>query len=594
MKFDLQTWDWIFLIWFLGVTVGVGLYYTKRAGSNLKEYFLSGRNLPWWALGTSMVATSFAADTPIVVTGFVLSQGIAGNWLWWNFLIGGTLTVFVFSRLWRRAEITTEIELIRIRYHGRPAHFLRGFKAVYLGLIVNAIIFGWVTRAMSQVLEVVFGVNQQIAVGILIGLTLIYTLLSGLWGVVASDVLQFAMAMVGSVMLAGLAVAEVGGLPNLIQGVRELEVEYGRNILDVFPSGWDAFSYGVLILILVNWWAVYYPGAEPGGGGYVAQRMFAARDENHARAGTFWYMFVHYVIRPWPWILVALAAAVLEPRFLAGHTDGPYVAEQAYPWMFRLLPVGILGLVIAAFFAAFMSTITSLLNLSASYLVNDLYLPFFAKSKTTDKRQVLVARCAVATVTATGCWISWQLQNAGSGWALVMNATAGTGLVLVLRWLWWRINAWSEISAMVGSGLICGYAYSTSGEQQILSVTGADAAILDQVRLLVIVAATTLVWLAATFLTAPTERGALENFYRKIRPGGWWKPVAAGLGMKSVPLTRDMLLWVSSTMFIFGSLVGTGALLLQQWGSAVVFLPIAAVGGLVLYLGLRREIRQRL
>jgi SSS family transporter len=588
----LHAWDWVFLVWFLAVSLGVGVYYTRRAGSNLAEYFLSGRDLPWWALGTSMVATTFASDTPLVVSGLVISKGIAGNWLWWNFLFGGTLTVFVFSRLWRRSRTVTEIELIARRYDGASASALRGFKALYLGILVNSLVFGWVTKAMAQVLTVITGLDPPWATAILIVITVIYTILSGLWGVVATDVLQFAMAMAGAIILAALSVGEVGGLGPLVERVSALGREQGRDFLAMFPTGWNAFTAAVLVLVFVNWWAVYYPGAEPAGGGYVAQRMLAAKDEKHARAGTLWFTFAHYCIRPWPWILVGLAAITLEPRFLDSATHGPdFAAEKAYPWMFRVLPVGMLGLVVASFFAAFMSTLCSLLNLSASYVVNDFYMPFLAGARLGERGQVLAARLSVAIVALAGCLVSWYLISVASGWMLVMEITAGTGLVLVLRWLWWRVNAWSEIAAMIASAVVCLLTKTARGESLLMEAAGGNADLAGTIGLLVIVGVTTLVWLVVTFGTPPVSSERLAEFFRQVRPPGWWGPVARATGLSPGPVARDIGLWISSTAMIFGSLFGVGAALLLDAKSAVVFLAIAAVGGFCTYIGLTRETR---
>lgn len=595
MRVSLDGWDWAFLVWSLVVTTGVGLYYARRAGANLSEYLLSGRNLPWWALGTSMVATTFAADTPIVVAEFVITKGIAGNWLWWNFLVGGTLTVFVFSRLWRRSGVVTEVELIAKRYDGRAALALRGFKALYLGLLVNAIIFGWVTKAMSQILDVVIGPEDStLALSILIALTLGYTALSGLWGVVATDILQFAMAMIGSILMAVLSVKEAGGLEQLVDRVSALGSENGRDLLAIFPTGWNAFSAAILVLVLVNWWAVYYPGAEPGGGGYVAQRMAAAKDEKHARAGTLWFAFAHYVLRPWPWILVGLAALALEPRFLDPKTYGDEFAPgKAYPSMFRVLPVGLLGLVVASFVAAYMSTITSQLNLAASYLVNDFYLPFVAPkgSPPDDRTQVRVARGTVVAVTIVGCVITWLLSSAGTGWTLIMEATAGSGLVLVLRWLWWRVNAWSEISAMAASAVACLLSHTKAGEALLLGLAGGDEAaeLVAPLRLLFVVAVTTVTWLAVTFATKPVGAEKLAAFYREVRPGGFWGPVARALSLPPVRIGRDVALWAASSVFVFGCLFGIGELLLLRTGAGVGFLAAGVAGGVAVVGLLRGE-----
>jgi Na+/proline symporter len=602
----LHAWDWTFVVWTLAVTIGVGIWYSRRASRNLDEYFLSGRDLPWWALGTSMVATTFAADTPLAVTGFVVKAGVAGNWIWWNFLIGGALTVFVFSRLWRRSRVVTEIELIERRYDGKAARVLRSCKAVYLGLVLNSIVIGWVTKGMVTVMQTVFpDVDPLLTTGILMGLTLVYTTLAGLWGVVATDVLQFSLAMVGSVMLAALAVAQVGGLTELTQKIGQLGIQHQRDFLSVMPTGQALFALPFVFLVLVNWWAVYYPGAEPGGGGYIAQRMLAAKDERHARAGTLWFLVAHYALRPWPWILVALSAIALEPRFLdylawtQEQRDAlPSLApERAYPSLFRLLPVGLYGLVVASFLAAYMSTITTQLNLAASYLVNDLYLPLArrrrdhagpgaerkANADREDKNLVWIARAAVLLVAAIGCCVSWLLVSVGEGWTVVMELTAGTGLVLILRWLWWRVNAWSEIAAIAASAA-CFVGLRAGG---LFESLGGD--LRDKARMLVMVGVATLAWILVTLGTRPVAADKLAAFYRDIRPGGWWGPVAAATGIAPASLRRDVRLWLVSMLMVFSALFAVGAALFQQLGQAAVWAGTCAVCVWVLARGMRKE-----
>ncbi len=626
MTLELSGWDWAFLAWFLAVSLGVGVWYTRRAGSSLSEYFLSGRDLPWWALGTSMIATSFASDTPLIVAGFVLVDGVAKNWVWWNFLIGGTLTVFVFSRAWRRARLTTEIELIARRYDGAPARLLRGFKAVYLGLLLNSIVFGWVTKAMDKVLRVVLPqsgllADSRVSVALLVGITLVYTALSGLWGVVATDVLQFAMAMIGAVLVAVLGVAQAGGLTAMVARVHEIESATGRSFLTMLPTTTESLVALVLVPLAFQWWAVYYPGAEPGGGGYVAQRMFAAKDERHARAGTLWYIVVHYALRPWPWILTGLAALVLEPRFAGLVADGSASAhggavagfdpESAYPWMFRFLPVGMLGLVVASFFAAYMSTITSLLNLSASYLVNDLWLPLTSSAPsggrdaaaaptnptstststpTTDesRRQVVLARICVVVVALAGCFVTSRLPSAGEGWTVVFEYTAGTGLVLLARWLWWRVNAWSEIAAMAAS-IVLSVLVRTSGGARLVADLGAALALpTAAVQLPLVAVATSAIWIAVTLLTPPTRPDHLARFFTEVRPGGAWGPVARATGLAPAPLRRDVLLWFASTAMVYGFLFAMGHGLLGRPVAAAIAGAIGLAGAIVVGRGLRR------
>lgn len=668
-------WDWAFVGWFIAVTLGVGLWYSKRASANLDEYFLSGRKLPWWALGTSMVATTFAADTPIAVAGFVIAGGIAMNWFWWSFLFGGTLTVFVFARWWRRAEVVTEIELIARRYDGQPARLLRGFKAVFLGVVVNAIIFGFVMKAMSAICATVFDADPWVSLGILLALTFVYTMMSGLWGVVATDVLQFVMALLGAILLAVVAVNEVGGLDALVERVQGIQhglagavdlattaigdlaewkercrvlgdqgVDLGATLLteqsgfeqlpqqlaglrgqhevfaalsvenvqqfasfvermqrlgdgfdifSVFPTGWNLVTATVLILVFVNWWAVYYPGAEPGGGGYVAQRMSAALDENHARLGTLWFIFAHYVVRPWPWLLVGLAAIAVAPQYLLNLKGelGDFRSDAAYPGMFQYLPVGILGLVVASFFAAFMSTITTTLNLSSSYLVNDLYLPFLSKGDEASPRaRVWVARAAVAVVTVIGVGVSIVLTSVGEGWGWIMHITAGVGPVLILRWIWWRINAWSEIAAMLASAAGMVLTKTTAIGEWLQQSTGGPKA---ELELLFIVCLSVSVWLPVTLMTKPVGDKQLDSFFQKVRPGGAWAAVATRCGLAPTRMGRDLKMWGVSTAMIFGALLGFGGVLLGETTQAVLWLGIAVAGGVALRLLFAAEARAK-
>ena len=439
--------DWIFIAWYLALSIGIGLYYSKRAGKSISEYFLSGRNLPWWLLGTSMVATSFSSDTPLAVTGIVVKDGVAGNWLWWNFMLGGALTVLFFAHLWRRAEVVTEVEFIDVRYSGRPARFLRGFKALYLGIPVSAITFGWVTLAMVRIIQAVFGTNGIAALAICLGLTVLYTTLSGLWGVVATDMLLFGVAMAGSVILSVVSVEQAGGIGALVEAVKAAGATNGKDYLSVFPPLGQALPLAFFVAVFVQWWAVYYPGAEPGGGGWSAQRMLAAKDPRHAVQGTLWYTIANYVLRPWPWILTALAAMVVFPG-LTGATPGEM--EAAYPRMIAFVPKGVAGIIVASLIAAFMSTIESIVNLAGSYLLNDFYRPFVRKDAS-EKHYVAASRVMVLLVSLLGAGFSVVLGSVKMGWQLVMELSAGIGLVLLLRWYWWRISAWSEIAALGAS-----------------------------------------------------------------------------------------------------------------------------------------------
>jgi solute:Na+ symporter, SSS family len=575
--------DWFFIAWYLALSIGIGLYYSKRAGRSISEYFLSGRSLPWWLLGTSMVATSFSSDTPLAVTGIVVKDGVAGNWLWWNFLLGGALTVLFFAHLWRRAAVVTEVEFINLRYSGRPARFLRGFKALYLGIPVSCITFGWVTLAMVKILQAVFGTSGLTSLVICLGLTIFYTTLSGLWGVVATDMLLFGVAMAGSIILSVVSVEQAGGISALVQAVKAAGAANGKDYLSVFPPLGQALPLAFFVAVFVQWWAVYYPGAEPGGGGWSAQRMLAAKDPRHAVKGTLWFTVANYVIRPWPWILTALAAMVVLPG-LTGATPGEM--EAAYPKMIGFVPKGIAGVIIASLFAAFMSTIESIVNLAGSYLLNDFYRPFVRKDAT-EKHYVAVSRWTVLIVSLLGAGFSVVLGSVKMGWQLIMELSAGIGLVLLLRWYWWRINAWSEIAALGASAATA--IYLKIAPDNAL-VRGAGRALeragfaVDAwgVGILVIVAVTTMAWIAVTFLTKPDDEAKLLSFYRKVRPGGAWGPIARIDGTKYRLQAAPFAGWALAVVMTLCLLLGVGRLIFMDWGPGAAYIAAGGLAALAL------------
>jgi Na+/proline symporter len=575
--------DWIFLIWYFILSIGIGLYYSGKAGKSISEYFVSGRSLPWWLLGTSMVATTFSSDTPLAVTGIVIKDGISGNWFWWTFMFGGSLTVFFFAHLWRRAAVLTEVEFIDIRYSGASARFLRGFKALYLGIPASCIIFGWVTLAMIKIIQVVFKTSGLQALGICILITIFYTALSGLWGVVATDMLLFAIAMLGAILLSVVSVEKVGGIKALLAAIQSISQQTDKNYLSVFPSLGQALPLAFFVALFVQWWAVYYPGAEPGGGGWVAQRMLAARNPKHAVSGTLWFNIAHYVIRPWPWIITALCAMVVFPELSAGNTAN---VEAAYPRMLAILPKGIMGLMIASLFAAYMSTIESILNLAGSYLLNDFYKPFLNKAAT-EKHYVLVSRLLVVFVAILGTGFSFILGSVKMGWALIMELSGGIGLVLLLRWYWWRINAWSEISAITASGLMAVYLKIVPDSFLITSLSRRLQNLgfnVDPwaVNILLIVAFTTIVWIVATFLTPPDSREKLLSFYKKVKPGGFWAPIAA-LNRESYKLkVHPFLGWICGVLVILFFLLGIGEILFMRWAAGLLYLAAGTVSAIVL------------
>ncbi|MGH7525843.1 MAG: sodium:solute symporter family protein, partial [Gemmatimonadales bacterium] len=525
--------DWLIIALYFVLSAAIGLAYTRKAGQSLSDYFVSGRSLPWWLAGTSMVATTFAADTPLAVAGLVAKYGVAGNWLWWNGAFSGVLTVFFFARLWRRAGVLTDVEFAELRYGGKPAAALRGFRALYLALPINLIIMGWVTRAMVTILQISLDVDPWVAAIVLFGITALYSVLAGLWGVIVTDVFQFVVAMGGSILLAVLAVQSVGGLDALTAqaAARFGSTEAAFGVLPPTDQAWLPLST-LLVFLGVQWWAAWYPGQEPGGGGYVVQRILSARDERHGLLATLWITVAHYAVRPWPWILVGFVAVLRYPG-LANPEEG-YVRV-----MVDILPSPFRGLLLAAFAAAYMSTISTHLNWGASYLVNDVYLRFI-KPQADRRAQVLASRVATAVLMVCSLIVMSFLSSVEQGWKLLIGLGAGTGLVFILRWYWWRVNAWSEISAMAAS-FVTSIALAASGYDLGDTSSGGYAK-----SMLITVLVTTLVWLSVTLLTSPESDATLDRFYRQVRPGGaGWRRVAERLGFGNDPIPGGALSWVN-------------------------------------------------
>ena len=564
--------DWLIILAYFVASTAIGLAFTRRASSSLDEYFLSGRALPWWLAGTSMVATTFSADTPLVVAGLVAKYGVAGNWLWWNGAISGILTVFFFARLWRRAGVLTDLEFAELRYGGKPAAVLRGFRALYLALPVNLIIMGWVTRAMVTVLEISLNINPWQAAVLLFLVTAGYTIFAGLWGVVVTDTFQFVVKMGGVILLAVLAVKSVGGLEILTTraaahfGSREAAF----SVLPPINKAWLPVST-LFVFLSVQWWATWYPGAEPGGGGYVAQRVLAAKDERHGLLATLWFNIAHYALRPWPWILVGFVALLRYPG-LANPEEG-YVRV-----MVDILPTPWKGLLLATFAAAYMSTIGTHLNWGASYLVNDVYLRFI-NPQAGRRAQVMASRGATVFLMLASLGVMAYLKSVEQGWKLLIGLGAGTGLVFILRWYWWRINAWSEISAMAAS-------FVASIALLAAHVKTGDTSSPDYaIAMLITVGVTTAVWLTVTFLTAPESPETLERFYRRVRPGGaGWRRVAEGLGFRNDPIPGGVLSWVNwvaGVVAVYSAVFSVGALVTGSPGSAAGY-AVLAVGAFAL------------
>jgi Na+/proline symporter len=574
--------DWLVIALYFVVSAAIGLAYTRRAGQSLSDYFVSGRSLPWWLAGTSMVATTFAADTPLAVAGLVAKYGVAGNWLWWNGAFSGVLTVFFFSRLWRRAGVLTDVEFAELRYGGRPAAVLRGFRAVYLALPINLIIMGWVTRAMVTILQITLDVNPWVAALLIFGITAGYSVLSGLWGVIVTDAFQFLFAMGGSILLAVFAVQSIGGLDTLVtragQHFGSPEAAFG--IIPPTDQAWLPLST-LLIFLAVQWWAAWYPGQEPGGGGYVVQRILSAKDERHGLLATLWFTIAHYAVRPWPWILVGLVAALQYPG-LANPEEG-YVRV-----MVDVLPSPYKGLLLAAFAAAYMSTISTHLNWGASYLVNDVYLRFI-RPDAGQRAQIVASRSATVLLMICSLIVMSFLTSVEQGWKVLIGLGAGTGLVFILRWYWWRVNAWSEISAMTAS-FITSIALGAFG----LDLGNPGSPSYAQ-TMLVTVGVTSVVWLAVTLLTPPESDATLERFYRRVRPGGpGWRQVAERLGFPDDRIPGGALSWVNwiaGLGAVYSAVFALGALLTGSTRSGLLY-GAASVGSfLLIYRNLRADER---
>jgi len=593
--------DWAIVAAYFILSAGIGFAFTRRGGESLSEYFISGRQVPWWLAGASMVATTFAADTPLVVTGLVFSHGVAGNWLWWCFLMSGMLTVFFFARLWRRAHVMTDIEFAEIRYSGKPATFLRGFRAIYLGVFVNLIILGWVTKAMVKILGISLGVNPYVAVGICFVITVAYSVAAGMWAVLWTDLVQFVIKMTAVIVLAVFAVRAVGGMAALKSGVA---AHFGSQTaaLSVLPvsvrnGGIEAYVWmpaiTIAVFLFVQWWAAWYPGAEPGGGGYVAQRIFSAKTERDGVLATLFFQVAHYAVRPWPWIITGLATVILYPNGVM--VNGQLDHEAAYVKAFvDLLPTPWRGFMMAGFAAAYMSTVATQLNWGASYLVNDFYRRFIRKTAT-EHHYVNVSRWATVVLFLLSILVTSQLATVEQAWKFLIGLGAGTGLVYILRWYWWRISAWSEISAMTASfltfsyvggafGLVLSKLHIISPDQvaaftpSIVRNAGADS---DAIVLLITVVITTVVWVAATLLTKPEPASVLEAFYERVRPGGrGWLTVSEKLGYGREPIPGGSLAWtnwIAGIVAVYAALFGVGKVIFGEALPGIVMLVIAAL-----------------
>lgn len=576
----MQFLDYLILILYFLFSLGIALYYSKRAGKNITEYFLSGRNLPWYIAGLSLVATTFAADTPLAVTELVAKNGISGNWIWWNLAFGGLLTTFFFARLWRRSGILTEAEFAEIRYSGKGAKFLRGFRAVYLGLFMNVIIMGWVNRAMASILIGMFGIPEsQVYYYIFACMLLVagYSAISGLWGVVVTDAFQFVMAMAGSIILAVIVVGsdEIGGIAAMQEQLPEFIFQFFPNVGESASSYGTAFALTVasfLAYIGIQWWASWYPGSEPGGGGYSAQRMMSAKNEKHSLLATLFFQIAHYALRPWPWIIVGICTLILYPDLSYDNKGIGFVYA-----MRDFLPIGLKGLLVAAFFAAYMSTIATHLNWGASYLVNDVYKRFMERNGS-EKHYVAASRITTLLLMLVSIILTLFITRVSGAWEFILQCGAGVGLVLILRWFWWRINAWSEISAMIAPFI----AYP------IVSSIGIEFPL----SLFYIVGFTTLVWVVVTYLTKPTDENVLVSFYERIHPGGvLWKPISDKVSIKGneINFTRMFICWLCGVALVYSTLFGIGGFIFGRIYEALIYSIIAVASMVVIYFILSRE-----
>ncbi len=623
---ELNWLDILVIISFFLIIFGIAAYYSKQAGKDTGEFFLSGRNMPWYIAGTAMVATTFAADTPLAVTELIARNGIAGNWLWLNLAIGGMLTVFFFAKLWRRANILTDVEFVELRYSGKSAAVLRGFRAIYLGLFMNAIVMGWVNKAMEKIFSVVIPTFDPFTLVVITALLVaVYSSASGLLGTARTDSFQFVFAMIGCIVLAIIIVQqpEIGSLAALKSKLPESTIAFFPSVGDVgvdqTVSGVFALSVGAFVAhVGLQWWSSWYPGADPGGGGYIAQRMMSAKDEKHSILATLWFTIAHYAIRPWPWIVVALAALILLPhstvedlkienlqyynsaeklhsKSVMSDEDLAHVKTDEfktyydkyentvdpgimYPkLMLKYLPAGLLGMLIAVFLAAYMSTIASQLNWGTSYLVNDFYRRFVKKNGD-EKHYIIISRVGIIVVTIFSLFVTrYFLTTISGAWEFIINASAGMGAVLILRWYWWRINAWSEISAMIAPLAIYPIAKYGFGLESPMT-------------LYPIVFGTTIIWLATTYLTKPVQESKLIDFYKRTYPGGiGWKRISNKVGeIKSeMNFGKAFINWFLGVILVYSFLFGLGSLIFGNYLNLFIYLFAFSISAFIIHKNLK-------
>lgn len=565
--------DWFLIFSYFLFTLAVGFYFSKKASKNLSSYFISGRNLPWWLLGTSMVATTFAADTPLAVTGWIRTEGVWKNWFWWNYIFSHVFIILVFSRLWRRAEVLTDNEFIELRYSGKPAAFLRGFKAFYFSTIFNFIVMGWVISAMVKVFKVFFGVDQAYAVIFCITIAIIYTTFSGLWGVVITDLIQYFLALIATIILAIVVINSdhIGGFSQFTQKITELDSEKISMFLlpssvedDFMSSGFFKF----LIFTTVVWWSSH----NADGGGYFIQRISSAKNEKHALLGTAWFALNHYVLRFWPWVLIAIASLLVFPdsQITNGDDEAIYVAMIK-----KFLSPGLTGLLLVSFLAAFMSTISTHLNWGASYLLNDIYKRFIKKNES-ESHYVGISRLITIVLAVVAGVVAFQIKNIGDAWIFLWAMSSGIGLVLILRWFWWRINAWTEITAL-GSSLFAILI--------IMVYTNFNGIELQLKHQILVVPVSIICWITVTFLTKPEPQTKLNEFYKKVNPWGFWSPVTDNLvEIKEKESLKFLFVnWLLGVICLICLMTGVGKILFGFFEIGILLISVSIVSGAVLY-----------
>ena len=584
--------DSVIIIFFLLLVLVIGFAVSKTSSKNTSQYFLSGRTMPWWLLGISMVATTFSTDTPNLVTDIVRTNGVSGNWVWWVFLLTGMLTVFVYAKLWRRSEVSTDMEFYELRYSGKAGKFLRGFRSVYLGVIFNVLAMSGVTLAAIKIGAIILDLSAIETIFYAGGVTLIFSAVGGFRGVVYTDFILFFTAMAGSIGAAIYIVnlPDVGGIDSIIDN------ESIKNKISVFPDLTNKETLWTLLIIplAVQWWSSWYPGAEPGGGGYIAQRMLAAKNENHALGATLFFNIMHYALRPWPWIIVALASLIVFPDIESISQAFPNIEKNklghdlAYPAMLTFLPTGLLGLVLASLVSAYMSTISTHLNWGSSYVVNDFYKQL-VNQKASEKELVKVGRFSVVILMIISSIIALLLTNAYQLFDIILMFGAGTGLIFILRWFWWRINAWSEIAAMISSGIIS----IALTNEKIFSLIFNEYGLPIHMKFPLIVFITTIIWLAVTFITPADDNETLINFYKKTKPGGpGWSFIKKldNIDKKEerwiVP--SGILCMIFGCLMIYSALFSTGYFIYGYASEAFLFLFFVIVFSILLYLNSKK------